>query len=31
MGENGKKFALEHYSWAKIGRKIEEIYRHISY
>jgi glycosyltransferase involved in cell wall biosynthesis len=29
MGENGKKFALEHYSWAETGRRIENIYRHI--
>jgi glycosyltransferase involved in cell wall biosynthesis len=29
MGENGKKFALENYSWAEIGRRIEDIYLHI--
>jgi glycosyltransferase involved in cell wall biosynthesis len=29
MGENGQKFALEHYSWAEMGRRIENIYRHI--
>ena len=29
MGENGKKFALEHYSWVETGRKIEDVYRHI--
>ena len=28
MGENGKKFASEHYSWAETGRRIEDIYHH---
>jgi glycosyltransferase involved in cell wall biosynthesis len=30
MGENGKKFALEHYSWAEVGKRIEDIYSNIS-
>jgi glycosyltransferase involved in cell wall biosynthesis len=29
MGANGKKFALENYSWAEIGRRLEDIYLHI--
>ena len=30
MGENGKKFATEHYSWSVIGKKFEDMYCSIS-
>ena len=30
MGKNGKKFALENYSWETIGKRFEDLYYAIS-